>query len=171
MEASGEGEAIHSDFERERVKVIRVGDVVCSGKKEPVVGKEGDVKALNLGVEGKGRSGADEGVGDESVCGDGATDMSHKYLPLHEDLEWVSKSIMAKIKNGTCISTIQQSFIDARFLDFKVISSRGDNLLLYPFVEGDDMEIFNSAADLVANFLYDCRPWTKDVSVQYEMGA
>jgi len=156
--------AIRSELDRERVKVITVGDVVCSGK-------EGVVKAQILGVEGKGRPKVDEGVGEESVYGDGAAYMSRKYLPFHEDFEWASKSIMAKIKNGTCISIIQQSFIDAGFSNFKVISFGGDNVLLHPCMEGDVIEIFNLVADLVGNFLYDCWPWTKDVSVQYVRGA
>ena len=60
---------------------------------------------------------------------------------------------MAKIKNGNCISIIQQSFIDARFVDFKVISLGGDNVLLHPCVECDVMVLFNSAADLIGNIL------------------
>jgi len=78
---------------------------------------------------------------------------------------------LAKIKNGTCISIIQQSFIDAGFVDFKVISLGGDNVLLHPCVEGDVMVLFNSAADLIGNFFDDCRPWKKDVDVPYERGA
>jgi hypothetical protein len=78
---------------------------------------------------------------------------------------------LAKIKDGTCISVIQQSFLDAGFADFKLISLGGDNVLLHPCVEGDSMELFNSVADFVGNFLCDFRPWTKDASVPYERGA
>ena len=130
----GEGEGDHGG-----------GDVVCSGR------KKGDGEGKVLEVDGKGRPRAVEGVGNEHVCGDGEAVMLLKYLPFHEDLEWASKSIMEKIKNGTCISIIKQSLIDAGFLDFKVIYLGGDNVLLYPCVEGDVMVLFNSATDLIGN--------------------
>ena len=146
--------AIRSELERERERVFTVGDVECVGLKEV-----------------KGRLKPKEGEGSVSVGGKNVSEVSREYLPFHEDVEWANKSILAKIKNGMCISVIQQSFLDAGFLDFKLISLGGDNVLLHPCVEGDVMEIFNSAADLIGNFLCDCQPWTKDVSVPYERSA
>jgi len=163
--------AIRSELERERERVFTVGDVECVGLKEVKARKEEVFKPKVLGVKGEGRLKPKEGEGSVSVGGKNVSEVSREYLPFHEDVEWANKSILAKIKNGMCISVIQQSFLDAGFLDFKLISLGGDNVLLHPCVEGDVMEIFNSAADLIGNFLCDCRPWTKDVSVPYERSA
>lgn len=81
--------------------------------------------------------------------------MTREYLPFYDDVEWANKSILAKIKDGTCISVIQQSFVDAGFEDFKLIPLGGDNVLLHLYVEGDVMELFTSAANFVGNFLCD----------------
>jgi len=135
------------------------------------VGKEGGGEGKVLEVAGKGRLRAMEGGGNDHGCVDGEAAVLRKYLPFHEDIEWASKSILAKIKNGNCISIIQQSFIDAGFVDFKVISLGSDNVLLHLCVEGDVMVLFNSTTDLIGNFFDDCRPWKKDVDVPYERGA
>lgn len=82
------------------------------------------------------------------------------FLPYHEDVEWAHKSILAKIKDGTCISAIKQAFVEAGFNMFKLIALGGYNVLLHPCVEGDVMELFKSATDFVGNFLCDFRPWT-----------
>lgn len=105
------------------------------------------------------------------VCGNIASEVFRENQPLHDDVVWTNKCILAKIKDGMYLSFIQQSFSDSGFMDYKLISMGGDNVLLYPCVDGDVTELFNLAADLVGNFLYDCRPWTKDSNVQYERGA
>jgi len=44
-------------------------------------------------------------------------------------------------------------------------------VLLHLGVEGEVVELFNTAADLIGNFLEDCRPWTNGTIVNYERGA
>ena len=163
--------AIRSELEREKERVITVGDVVCDGTKGVKVEKEEIVKLKVVGVEEEGEPKPIAGERSESVYGNIALEVTRKYLPFHEDVEWANKSILAKIKNGLCFSFIQQAFVDAGFLDFKLISMGGDNVLLHPCAEGDVMELSNSAADFVGNFLCDCRPWSQDASVSYERGA
>lgn len=86
----------------------------------------------------------DEGVGEESVISiEHEAEVMCKFTSLQEDITWASKSIIAKIKNGCCLSVVQQSFLDAGFVDFRLISLGGDNVLLHPGMEGDVMEIFN----------------------------
>jgi len=79
--------------------------------------------------------------------------VAQKYLLFHDDVVSANKSILAKIKDGTCFSVIQQTFLDAGFLDFKLISLGRDDVLLHLCVEGDVTDLFNSAVDLVGNFL------------------
>jgi len=102
----------------------------------------------------------DDGGGKEPVLDLGSeAKVLCKFMPLTEDITWASKSIIAKLKNGCCLSVVQQSFFDAGFVDFRLVSLGGDNMLLHPGVEGDVMVLFNEAADLIGIFLDDYRPW------------
>ncbi|GAU32020.1 hypothetical protein TSUD_158110 [Trifolium subterraneum] len=56
-----------------------------------------------------------------------------------EDITWASKSLIAKIKNGNCVSVVQRSFLDAGFVDFGIVLLGGDNVLLHPCVDGDEL--------------------------------
>jgi hypothetical protein len=56
-------------------------------------------------------------------------------------------------------------------VDFRLIPLGADNVLLHPCVDGDVVELFNAATDLIGNFLDDCRPWTKETVMNYERGA
>lgn len=94
-----------------------------------------------------------------------------KFMPFTDDITWASKSILARLKNDFCLSIVQQAFVDAEFVDFKLISLGGDNVVLHPGVEGDAMELFKAAVDFIGNFLDDCRPWTLDSIVNYERGS
>jgi hypothetical protein len=62
-------------------------------------------------------------------------------LPLQENIDRASRGVLAKIKNGCGVSFIQQSFEDVGFLDLKLISLGGDNVLLYPQGHGVVMEV------------------------------
>nr|ABN08666.1 RNA-binding region RNP-1 (RNA recognition motif) [Medicago truncatula] len=146
--------AIRSELEREREKGLTAGDV--GGSEE---------------VKEEGRPKAVVGEGSESVYGIVASEVVREYLPYHDDVVWANKCILAKVKDGKSFSGIQQSFLDAGFLDYNLISMGGDNVMLHPSVDGDVTDVFNSATDFLSNFLCDCRPWTKDIKVQYEMGA
>ncbi|GAU27978.1 hypothetical protein TSUD_373730 [Trifolium subterraneum] len=76
-----------------------------------------------------------------------------------------------KLKRGCCLSIVQQSFRDAGFTEFRLISLGGDKVLLHPCVEGDGMSISQEAEDFIGNFLEECSPWMKVSSVNYERGA
>jgi len=145
--------------------VVKVGEIDCSKRRElggPRVGGgggKGVVKAEGV-VEKESGSGAD--VEKKVVC---------KFMPFLDDINWASKSILARIKNGFCLPVVQQAFVDAGFVHFKLISLGGDNVVLHPSVEGDVMVLFKEAADFISNFLDDCRPWSLDSIMQYERGA
>lgn len=127
--------AIRSEEERERELVVKVRVIECSGRKEkggPKVGR-GKVKGV-LKVE--------EVVGKEFDSGtDAGMKVMCKLMSFKDDITWASKSIIARLKNAYCLSVVQQSFIDAGFVDFKLISLGGDNVVLHPCVEGHVMEL------------------------------
>ena len=154
--------AIRIEDARERELVVKVGEIECSGRKERVIpkGDEGVVKGAMKIDEGLGKEpGSDIEIEAKVMC---------KFMPFKEDIAWASKSILAKLKNDYCLSVVQQSFLDAGFVDFRLISLGGDNVLLHPGVEGEVVELFIAAANLISNFLEDCRPWTKETIVNYE---
>ena len=162
--------AIRCELEREKERVFTVGEVECGGKVEGLR-KEEVPKVVTLPVKVDLKPTPSEEGGMASVCGNINSEVFREYLPFHDDVLWANRCILAKIKDGTSFTVIQQSFLDAGFSDFKLISLGGDNVLLHPCVEGDCMNLFNSASDLIGNFLCDCRPWSKDACVPYERGA
>jgi len=156
--------AIRSEEERERELVVKVGEIECSRRKEKGGPKVGGGKV-------KGVLKVEEVVGKEFDSGtDAGMKVMCKFMPFKDDITWVSKSILARLKNSYCLSVVQQSFVDMGFVDFKLISLGGDNVVLHPCVVGDVMELFKAAADFIGS-LDDCRPWTLDSIVIYERGA
>jgi hypothetical protein len=86
--------AIRSEEEREKALVIKVGEIECSGRKEEGGSKVG-------GGEDKGVLKVEEVVAKEFVSGaDVVKNVRCKFMPFHDDINWASKCILARVKNG-----------------------------------------------------------------------
>lgn len=153
--------ALRSEEERERAKGSKGGRGGSGLRKEEVVG---DISKVSMGGEEKVIPVVGSGVGVALGNNIGnRVEGEKKFLPLQEDIDRASRGFLEKIKNGCCVSFIQQSFEDAGFLDLKLISLGGDNVLLYPQGDGVVMEVISEAAAFFDNFLSEVIPWSKDV--------
>ncbi|GAU21222.1 hypothetical protein TSUD_11400 [Trifolium subterraneum] len=152
-------DAVRSEEERDRERAVIVGEV------EPRA-QGGDSEGLE---SGKGAVVVEEVV----VVTEEMKTMvqAWKYLSLKEDVSWASKCRVARLKQGWCLSVVQQSMLDAGLEGFRLIALGGDNVLIHQDSDGLAENLFQEAAEIMNNFLEDCRPWELGDARIYERGA
>jgi hypothetical protein len=156
----GAGEGVDRKRELERVKAEAV-------RSEEAREKE---VSRNRGmlVENKSGMGSKENVVKRKES-EGVT--SWKYLPLQEDLIWASQCYIAKLKTDYNVVGIQQALSDAGFMEFRIITLGGDNVLLHPRGKGKSEPILPAAYDLLNNFFIDFKPWSREDEINCVRGA
>ncbi|GAU10944.1 hypothetical protein TSUD_112380 [Trifolium subterraneum] len=158
-------DAVRSEEERERERAVIVGEVERPEEKEPRA-KVGDSEGLE---SGKGAVVVEDVV---VVTIEVKTMVpAWKYLSLKEDVSWASKCRVARLKQGWCFSVVQQSMLDAGLEGFRLIALGGDNILIHQDSDGLAENLFQEAAEIMNNFLEDCRPWELGDARIYERGA
>ncbi|MCH93352.1 RNA-binding protein 25-like, partial [Trifolium medium] len=85
-----------------------------------------------------------------------------RYLPLQEDISWASQCLIAKLKSGFSLPVVQQSLLDAGFVEFNLITLGGEHVLLQPCGQRVASEKLQAMEDLLNNFLEEVVPWTSN---------
>ncbi|GAU22585.1 hypothetical protein TSUD_93530 [Trifolium subterraneum] len=123
-------EAVRSEEERERARTGEGGSV-----------KEWVEQVREMPVLKDGDEVVEKPAGEEVV-----SDTVLHYLPLYEDTRWAANCRVARIKNGLCVSVVQQFLADAGLKGIRLIPLGGDNVLISPSLDIQGGDIFQSAA-------------------------
>ncbi|GAU23785.1 hypothetical protein TSUD_26930 [Trifolium subterraneum] len=166
----GGGEGEKNNIKREKkilrvaVDVVRVRKVELEKVKEEAVRSEEERERARTGEGGSVKEGVEQ-VREMPVLKDGeeviekpaeeevVSDTVLHYLPLYEDTRWATNCRVARIRNGCCVSVVQQSLADAGLEGIRLIPLGGDNVLISPSLDIQGGDIFQSAASIFDNFL------------------
>lgn len=70
-----------------------------------------------------------------------------KYSTAPEDIAWASRGLMAQIRNGVTVPTLQQILIDIGLEFFKVLPLGVDKIFSQAVNEQDFMSLYNKASE------------------------
>ncbi|GAU41532.1 hypothetical protein TSUD_140630 [Trifolium subterraneum] len=166
VENSREGDESLGEWRKKELERVK-REAICSEEarwkpKEVVIGVENDVRKKEVVEETEVKAEKD---------GTPVIGLPWKYLSLKEDVVWASQCFLAKLKDGLCLSMVQQALTDAGFEDIKIIPLGGDNVLLHPAGQGTIDSLLQSTTDLVGNFLEGFIPWSREADRSYVRGA
>lgn len=94
------------------------------------------------------------------------------FLSDKEVLDWVSRSVVARVLNGEYILLLQQKIKDTSFENVRVIIQMGgDNVFLTCSGKENIIIITSEAFEFFNLFFSGLHPWSKNNDVNYERGV